>query len=72
MVEGTHGSSEPIPTTSSQHCQPYCQGKTFLSSPFLPRKAVPSSYLLSTTEVCTLDAAADHKQKPVEQPLDPQ
>eukprot|EP00983_Pelagomonas_calceolata_P021782 683192-Pelagomonas_calceolata.AAC.2 len=33
---------------------------------------MPSSYLLSTTKVCTLDAAADHKHKPVEQPLDPQ
>eukprot|EP00983_Pelagomonas_calceolata_P040297 1137556-Pelagomonas_calceolata.AAC.6 len=31
-----------------------------------------SSYLLSTTKGCTLDAAADHKHKPVEQPLDPQ
>eukprot|EP00983_Pelagomonas_calceolata_P000222 7084-Pelagomonas_calceolata.AAC.1 len=33
---------------------------------------MPSSYLLSTTKVCTLDAAAGHKHKPVEQPLDPQ
>eukprot|EP00983_Pelagomonas_calceolata_P057853 1145246-Pelagomonas_calceolata.AAC.1 len=35
-------------------------------SAFEPRKAVPSSYLLSTTKACTLDAAADHKHKPVE------
>eukprot|EP00983_Pelagomonas_calceolata_P063058 1147568-Pelagomonas_calceolata.AAC.2 len=33
---------------------------------------MPSSYLLSTTKVCALGAAADHKHKPVEQPLDPQ
>eukprot|EP00983_Pelagomonas_calceolata_P077087 1153703-Pelagomonas_calceolata.AAC.1 len=32
---------------------------------------MPSSYLLSTSKVCILDAAADHKQKPVEQPSDP-
>eukprot|EP00983_Pelagomonas_calceolata_P073237 1152055-Pelagomonas_calceolata.AAC.2 len=28
---------------------------------------MPSSYLLSTTEICILDAAADPNQKPVEQ-----
>eukprot|EP00983_Pelagomonas_calceolata_P067437 1149475-Pelagomonas_calceolata.AAC.11 len=35
-----------------------------------PRKAMPSSYLLSTTKVCILDAGADHEQTPVEKPLD--